>query len=724
MVAIAPLGVLTFANPALLWAAAACAAPLLVHLFLRVRPRRQSFPAMQLLMATKTASVRSHRVRNWLLLLLRMLAIALLVAALARPVSRGSWMAARSRGPTVAAFVIDDSASMSQRYAGQSRLERGRAWAKKLLDDTTRFPAGSSFAMMTTGFDAGPARLVEGPADVLRTLQLMGDGVHDRSLAAAVDRAGTLVASAQSARRELYVVTDNTAAAWADASAGRWNRLQDTAVFILDVGDTGRDNARLVGLRSPGPVVPPRTPIRVACSLQPGERSIQTHVDAYVDGSVVARSDSISVQPGSPKEVSITLPRLASGVHACELRIASPDANSNDDSLFFALEARTPPGVLVIAAGSDAADADEAQRVAALLSPPTLPEDRRPFAVDVRLAARRNTDLIPPANTGSVIWIGEPPLNADQRKAYDRFLRGGGRLLALPAAISTGGASRSDLLPARWTGVVTNDRPTSMRWTTGPRVSGATTAPSRDASGLPFDLAFTRREDVDPLGSRKIIRHAQMAAPAGAVTLAEFTDGAPAILARDVGAGAIVQFAFRLDPQWGDMGVRAATAMVMFHSMVGVVGGASRRVAHLRCGESGELDCGGAKDTPVPIQYERGKAQPLLADKRRLGPTGKITVRADSAGLLRLVDPNSKSNLAAAAVNLGEGETPTDRIAPDAIRAAFAPGAAVVLSDPGSLESPTLAIAGDREWDGYLILLLILLLAAETIFSNRFYRSR
>jgi len=712
------LGVLTFTNPALLWGAATCAVPVLIHLFLRARPRRQAFPAMQLLMATRTASVRSHRLRNLLLLLLRMLAIALFVVALARPISRGSWMAARSRGPTAAAFVIDDSASMSQRFSGQTRFERGRAWVQRLLVDSTRFPTGSSFAVLPTGYDEPPARGVDAHGEALRTLQSIGEGAHHRSLTPAVNRAANLLRSAKIDRRELYIMTDNTAAAWADAAAGRWADLQDTAVFILDAGDSGRDNARLIDARLPGSVVPPRTPVRVACTLQPAERPVHTYLEACMDGSVVARSEPISTTPGRTMDLAITLPRMEAGIHAYELRIAAPDANNIDDSLYIAFETRPPPGVLVIHAGSDPADADEAERIAALLSPPTLPEDRRPFQVEVRSATAPGHGPFSTADVGSIIWIGEPALSADQRRACDTFVRGGGRLLVMPPTTLKPPARRLDILPARWNRIVTLDRPISPRWSTS--LTANTGAPI----GLPFDLAFTRRADVDPLASRQVVRYVAMTADTASMRLAEFEGGQPAILARSIGSGAIVQFAFRLDPLWGDLGVRAATAMVMFHGMVGVAGGTSTRVAQLRCGDSAELDCGRPPESVVHLKTSRGKREPPAIEKRRLGPNGRLSARANSAGQFQIMDPATDALLAAYAVNLNDAETRPERVDPDSIRAAFAPGAVVVLSDPASLETPTLTVAGDREWDGYLFLALLALLAGEAIFSNRFYRSR
>lgn len=711
------LAVLTLANPALLWGAAACAIPIAIHLFMRAKPRRQLFPAMQLLIAVKAGSVREHRLRNLLLLLLRMLAIALLVAALARPVSRGSWLAARARGPTAAALVIDDSASMSQRYAGQTRLTKGREWAGQLINDSIRFPPGSSFAILSSGYAPPTPRWVEASSEAGRTLSSIRDEAHDRSLGAAIDRASGLLSTAKSGRRELYIVTDNTQAAWADATTGRWASLTDTAVFILDAGDTERENARLTGLRTPGTVMAPRAPVRITCTLESGERDIHTHVDALLDGVVVARSEPISLPANESREFVIALPAMEPGVHVGELRIAGPDANLVDDSFFFALEARTPLAVQVISTTSDPADELEARRIAALLAPPTMAEDRRPFQVEMRAAASSGMEL-QQASAGTIIWIGLPNLSPSQRSAYDQFVKDGGRLLVLPSASLNKQSDRWSALPGQWSRVVTLDRPIGIRWVPDSRGGG-----SQTPAGLPFDLAFARREGVDSLASRQVTRHANLTADPNSQRLAEFDNGQPAVLARTSGSGVVVQFAFRLDPEWGDLGSRAAAAMVMFHGLVGHVGGASSRAYQVRCGESVELDCGALADSDILVHHERGKRDELAPEKRKLGAGGRFPLRANSAGVYSIHDSAGRT-LAACAANNCEGETLADRTLPEQIRAAFAVGAAVIISDPSSLETPTTAVAGDREWDGYAFLALLALLAAEILFANRFYRSR
>lgn len=76
---------MTFLNSALLWGLMLAAIPVALHLLMRQKPRKLVFPALRLLQQVQRQSVRRLRMRHVALMLLRILAIALIVFALARP---------------------------------------------------------------------------------------------------------------------------------------------------------------------------------------------------------------------------------------------------------------------------------------------------------------------------------------------------------------------------------------------------------------------------------------------------------------------------------------------------------------------------------------------------------------------------------------------------------------------------------------------------------------
>src|SRR2546430_970570 len=85
---------MSFLAPLFLVGLAAIAIPVLVHLIQRERKRVVEFPSLMFLRRIPYQSVRRRRIRNWLLLAMRAAAIALIVAAFARPFVRQGPLAA------------------------------------------------------------------------------------------------------------------------------------------------------------------------------------------------------------------------------------------------------------------------------------------------------------------------------------------------------------------------------------------------------------------------------------------------------------------------------------------------------------------------------------------------------------------------------------------------------------------------------------------------------
>src|SRR5262245_6554641 len=84
------IGIIELAAPTLAWGAIACAVPVLVHLLLRPRPRRQMLPTLRFLLQVQQSANRMHRLKRFLLLACRMLLVLLLVLLLMRPSYRAA----------------------------------------------------------------------------------------------------------------------------------------------------------------------------------------------------------------------------------------------------------------------------------------------------------------------------------------------------------------------------------------------------------------------------------------------------------------------------------------------------------------------------------------------------------------------------------------------------------------------------------------------------------
>src|SRR3954463_13566188 len=105
---------MAFLSPFLLLGLGAIAVPILVHLIQRERKRVIEFPSLMFVQKIPYQSVRRRRIRHWFLLAMRAAAIALIVAAFARPFfPEGAAAAlAATGGSRELVIALDQSASM------------------------------------------------------------------------------------------------------------------------------------------------------------------------------------------------------------------------------------------------------------------------------------------------------------------------------------------------------------------------------------------------------------------------------------------------------------------------------------------------------------------------------------------------------------------------------------------------------------------------------------
>jgi hypothetical protein len=123
-----------FIHQPLTWAFLIALVPLLIHLINMMRHRRVQWAAMEFLLA----SYKKHRKWVWLkqllLLLARMAAIALIVAMLAQLKTRDQWLAIFGGRATHHYVLLDDSYSMSDRVAGASAMDAAKQVVASIVD--------------------------------------------------------------------------------------------------------------------------------------------------------------------------------------------------------------------------------------------------------------------------------------------------------------------------------------------------------------------------------------------------------------------------------------------------------------------------------------------------------------------------------------------------------------------------------------------------------------
>ena len=126
---------LSFINPLFLFALAAGILPILIHRLTRRKAFTKKFSAVRLLIQSQQNMARPQRLKHFLLLTLRILAVVTLVFLVARPILiQPGLLATSGEGATV--ILLDNSASMGYRDEGGRKVRDGQEGGEKKLSRT------------------------------------------------------------------------------------------------------------------------------------------------------------------------------------------------------------------------------------------------------------------------------------------------------------------------------------------------------------------------------------------------------------------------------------------------------------------------------------------------------------------------------------------------------------------------------------------------------------
>ncbi|MCB1204354.1 MAG: VWA domain-containing protein [Verrucomicrobiae bacterium] len=236
---------LAFQDPGLLWlAAAAGAVPLVAHLVARTRPPEAILPTVEFLQRAMRGVWRLRRPQDWLMLLLRILALVILALGFARPLQLAGegWGGGTDEKHLV--LVVDRSASMAGQAGAQSRFSVATARALEALRG-----AGRLASVNLVWIDAVPdalhpdmGRTTEPLERALREAAVSGEaGSGAAALALAAERLATV-----SGTRELVVISDFQTGSWSEALPPL---PEATRLVWIPVGETA-DNLSLAALES------------------------------------------------------------------------------------------------------------------------------------------------------------------------------------------------------------------------------------------------------------------------------------------------------------------------------------------------------------------------------------------------------------------------------------------------------------------------------------------
>ena len=240
------------------------AIPVLIHLINMLRQRRVKCAAMEFLLVSQKKNRTWVVLRELLLLALRMLAVAAIVLMLAQPLMRSSL--ARFLGSTTTHHVVllDDSFSMSDRWADTDAFQVAKQSIARLGEQAAAQGISQSFTLLRLS-QAAPAVVPLAPiysprwlrlpfpiglADLLRPLAPTALAVGPVPAFSVLDE---LLGPSEGEQRIVYLVSDYRTRQWAepDELKQTLSKLsgEGTRIELVDCVDKTRPNLAIESLK-------------------------------------------------------------------------------------------------------------------------------------------------------------------------------------------------------------------------------------------------------------------------------------------------------------------------------------------------------------------------------------------------------------------------------------------------------------------------------------------
>jgi len=534
---------MSFLNPFLLFGSLALAIPILIHLVRREKSEIIPFSSLMFLLKVPKRSIRQQKIKNLLLMALRLLILALLVGAFARP-----YMTQPAK-PTVSAnanrgvvMMLDTSYSM--RYG--NNFDKLKAEAQKRIDAMR-----ATDRMAIVAFNDN-ASLLSRPTSDKNALKAVVDALEPSFSGTRYYEAFTLADRALAEfggdQKQLIVISD--------FQRNGWNRSSRESIIGNDVKvetvNLAVQSPNNVGIDSVS--VDPSTSFtrtysgRVIARIHNYRKDIPVDIDVIVslNDKEMARK-KVTVSANSSALAEFTGFDLQLGFSKGRVHIDSNDPLKVDDDFLFSLERREKLRVLVVDTGKAKQSLYLRQ---AYTSSPDLP-----FEVTIVPVSGITAEEV--AKHEVVVVNDVPRLPDAVRDKMDELRKSGqGQLVVLGENSEAGWWGSYQKFPVKPSQriFVAKDR--------GKPSVALTTYDRNHSIFKPFEKS-TRVV----LNSAQFFAYMNMEAKPGAVVLAKYDDGSPVIVESSKDDHGMLVFNSTVDSKWNDLPLKPSF-LPLFHEMI------------------------------------------------------------------------------------------------------------------------------------------------------------
>ena len=304
-----------FVNPFFLIALAALAIPILIHLFNFRKYKKVYFTNVHYLQEIQQETKKQSQLRQLLILLARLLAIASLVIAFAQPYIPASKQQKKLTGQRAVSIYLDNSFSMEAIATEGKLIDVAKT---KALEIASAYPQSDLFQLLTNDFEGRHQRFVS-QEEFRKLVEEVQVSAASRMIPEVITRQNDLLEDNQKVSKDAYLISD-----FQKNTASLVQAKPDSTVswFLVPLVAEKKDNLYIDTVFFISPVHQPgqQVSLRVRIHNASGESLEKIPVKLTINNVQTALS-SFSVGANATTEVTLPFTENTSGIQYGQVEI-------------------------------------------------------------------------------------------------------------------------------------------------------------------------------------------------------------------------------------------------------------------------------------------------------------------------------------------------------------------------------------------------------------------
>lgn len=291
-----------FLQPWVLWFLLFLSIPIIVHLFNFQKPKKLLFSNIQFIKEVDKVVTQRIKLKQWLLLIARLLAVASLVLAFASPVIKNHQNPVGTSGNRSVIVLIDNSLSMSASNPKGMYLDQAKFLAREIIKS---YEPTDEFQIQTTGKLRLNTTFVR-QREALERIQEIGFHQNSFSYKKLVEILPFLFQNAGSANRSIYILSDFQKSTFlSEVTDKKWS--EEYKVHFVPLSNQTFKNVFISEIQPESHIFEKGKPLTLKLKIQnlSDEKIPKLSVQTEVNGKIVAIS-SESLEPNEIKSTQIT----------------------------------------------------------------------------------------------------------------------------------------------------------------------------------------------------------------------------------------------------------------------------------------------------------------------------------------------------------------------------------------------------------------------------------